>query len=252
MSSSAHAWWDIVQVNIMFRHAPNVSANKKTLRSCLPDLPNKRDVNNHRIIKVSHYWTFLLWIWNSLVQKPHLRKMNTYHYQPLPKVLRIFWHSDIFSDVSMQYPFHHVCHEIEKYPQPLQFGFGSRLNAREIEKCKIILQPNWAPLSLPSYSNLGTKMWKFAASPKIGAQHCGVFQLPWWARRIFFYSEVKSSFSLAIIGCVRVEVFHFSIISPWCQGGSSRAWWAGSWHGGWSREGWPEGGFRLSLQPVPG
>ena len=114
MSSSAHAWWDIVQVNIMFRHVPNVSANKKTMRSCLPDLPNKRDVNNHRIIKVSHYWTFLLWIWNSLVQKPHLRKMNTYHNQPLPKVWRIFWHSDIFSDVSMQYPFHHVCHEIGK------------------------------------------------------------------------------------------------------------------------------------------
>ena len=118
-------------------------ANKKTLISCLPDLPNKRDVNNHRIIKVSHYWTFLLWIWNSLVQKPHLRKMNTYHNQPLPKVLRIFWHSDIFSDVSMQYPFHHVCHEIEKYPQPLQFGFGSRLNAREIEKMQ-----NYPPTKL--------------------------------------------------------------------------------------------------------
>ena len=121
-----------------------------------------------------------------------------------------------------------------------------------LKKCKIILQPNWAPLSLPSYSNLGTKMWNFAPSPKIGVRHCCVFQLPWWARRIFVYSEVKNSFSLAIIGCVRVEVFHFSIISPWCQGGSSRAWWAGSWHGGWSREGSPEGGFRLSLQPAPG
>ena len=100
-----------------------------------------------------------------------------------------FWH--------LLWRIHTIPHSImfamrlEKYPQPLQFGFGSRLNAREIEKCKIILQPNWAPLSLPSYSNLGTKMWKFAASPKIGARHCGVFHLPWWARRIFFTLRLR-------------------------------------------------------------
>ena len=185
MSSSAHAWWDRVQVNIMFRHLPNVYANKKTLRSCLPDLPNKRDVNNHRIIKVSHYWTFLLWIWNSLVQKPHLRKMNTYHNQPLPKVLHIFWH---------------VLWRIHAIPIPscLPWDWKISTAAPVWLWIKIECQRDWKMQNYPP-TKLGTTLSPFLfkswhkdvkicsiAQDIFGPRHCGVFQLPWRARRSFF------------------------------------------------------------------
>ena len=172
-------------------------ANKKTMRSCLPDLPNKRDVNNHRIIKVSHYWTFLLWIWNSLVQKPHLRKMNTYHNQPLPKVWRIFWHSDIFSDVSMQYPFHHVCHEIGKISTAAPVWLWIKIECqRDWKNAKLSSnQTGNHSLSIPIQilaqrceNLLHRPRYFWATSP---TTLCGVFQLPWRARRSFFYFEMK-------------------------------------------------------------
>ena len=93
---------------------------------------------------------------------------------------------------------------LEKYPGPLQFGFGSRLNAREIEKMQ-----NYPPTKLgTTLSPFLFKSWHkdvkicCIAQDIFGTRHCGVFQPPWRARRSFFYSEV------------RMAVFHLPLLVP--------------------------------------
>ena len=160
-----------------------MSANKKTLRSCLPHSPNKRDVNNHRIVKVSHYWTFLLWIWNSLVQKPHLRKMphewiliKINHRQLCYTSYSSLAHSDIFSDVSTQYPI----------PSCLPWDWKKIRAAPVWLWIKIECQRDWKMQNYPP-TKLGTTLSPFLfkswhkdvkicciAQDLFGARHCGV------------------------------------------------------------------------------
>ena len=125
-------------------------------------------------------------------------------------------------------------------------------------KCEMILLPNRAALALIQIF-LAQRCEKLTAShhqlascyhsrqenlTMVSGWYSLVFNGIWW------YWMVLDG-----IGWYRIVLdgigWYWMVFSPWCQGGSSRVWWASSWRGGWSRGGWPAGASRPSPPPSP-